>query len=193
MPRYRYFAGDPVEVAGAASVFAATRSEGQELLTGSIKSNIGHSEAAAGNSGLIKAILAIERSNIPGNPTFFDPNPNIDFHSSRVRASRNTVTWPATAMRRASVNSFGFGGANAHVVLEAAEHSSHVSSYLQKVGHDFFDSDGEDQVLEAKPTLLVFSANDEQSLKNNIMSLSAHLINPGVSVDIGDLAYTLSE
>lgn len=186
-------AGDPVEVAGAASVFATTRNEGQELIVGSIKSNIGHSEAAAGISGLIKAILAVERGMIPGNPTFLDPNPNIDFYSSRMRASRNTIKWPATAVRRASVNSFGFGGANAHVVLEAAEHSSHVSSYMQKVGSDFFDSDNEDKALEAKPTLLVFSANDEQSLKNNIKSLSAHLINPGVSVDMADLAYTLSE
>lgn len=186
-------AGDPVEVAGAASVFAATRSEGQELVIGSIKSNIGHSEAAAGISGLIKAILAVERGIIPGNPTFFDPNPQIDFQSSRVRASRNTIKWPAMARRRASVNSFGFGGANAHVVLEATDYSPHVSSYLQKIGHDFFDSDNEDAALEAKPTLLVFSANDEHSLNNNVKSLSAHLINPGVSIDIGDLAYTLSE
>lgn len=186
-------AGDPVEVAGAASVFAATRGEGQELVVGSIKSNIGHSEAAAGISGLIKAVLAVERGIIPGNPTFLDPNPKIDFHNSRVRASRNTVRWPAAAVRRASINSFGFGGANAHVVLEAAEHSSHVCSYLQTFGHDFFGSDDEDKSMEAEPKLLVFSANDEQTLKNNIKSLSAHLINPGVSVDIGDLAYTLSE
>lgn len=186
-------AGDPEEVVGVASVFAATRGEGQELVIGSIKSNIGHSEAAAGISGLIKAILAVERGVIPGNPTFLDPNPKIDFHNSRVRVSRNTIKWPAAAIRRASVNSFGFGGANAHVVLEAAERSSHVFSYLQRVKHDFFDSDGEDKASEIEPTLLVFSANDGQSLKNNIKSLSGHLINPAVSVDIGDLAYTLSE
>ena len=187
-------AGDPVEVAGAASVFAKTRGDGQELVIGSIKSNIGHSEAAAGISGLIKAILAVERGMIPGNPTFVDPNPNIDFKASRVRATRNTIPWPSTAKRRASVNSFGFGGANAHVVLDGADNSPHTSSYLQKISNNFFDLDEDDsQTTDIKPTVLVFSANNEESLKGNIDSLAAHLMSPAVSVDMGDLAYTLSE
>ncbi|TVY83046.1 Fumagillin dodecapentaenoate synthase [Lachnellula suecica] len=183
-------AGDPIELAGAASVFAKTREEGQELAIGSIKSNIGHSEAAAGISGLLKAVLAIERGEIPGNPTFLTPNPNIDFHALRIRASKKTIQWPTQAKRRASVNSFGVGGANAHVVLEAAEHlhPRHVFSYGQK--NDFLE---EEIVQSPKPTLLVFSANDEQGLKGNIKLLSSHLINLAVSVDMADLAYTLSE
>ncbi|RFU25348.1 hypothetical protein B7463_g10989, partial [Scytalidium lignicola] len=186
--------GDGVELNGAASVFAANRGEGQELVIGSIKSNIGHSEAAAGISGLIKAILAVERGVIPGNPTFLEPNPKIDFQSLRVRATRTAIDWPAgPTLRRASVNSFGFGGANAHVVLEAADYSRHVSSYIEKVGSDFFSADDEDTEVEGTPRVLVFSANDEQSLKNNVTSLSGHLLNPAVSLDPGDLAYTLSE
>ena len=78
-------AGDPIEVEGAASVFAKAR--GQDLIIGSIKSNIGHSEAAAGLSGLIKASLAVENALIPGNPTFVDPNPKFDFEGSRVRVT----------------------------------------------------------------------------------------------------------
>lgn len=63
-------AGDPTEVRGAASVFSATRSASKPLIIGSIKSNIGHSEPAAGISGLMKAVLSIEKGMIPGNPTF---------------------------------------------------------------------------------------------------------------------------
>ncbi|KAL2126805.1 hypothetical protein VTI74DRAFT_212 [Chaetomium olivicolor] len=193
-------AGDPVEVKGAAAVFAAGREHGEELVIGSIKANIGHSEAAAGISGLLKAIMAVERGIIPGNPTFIDPNPNIDWKGSMVRASRTSLKWPGTAVvRRASVNSFGFGGANAHAVVEnALDSHHHVSSYKQ-VTTNFFDDDDEDEdgagaaTTAAPPTVLVFSANTQASLKNYVKALSSHLLNPMVSVELNDLAYTLSE
>lgn len=73
------FKGDPVEVAAAASVLCEGRSPSNPLIIGSIKSNIGHSEPAAGVSGLLKAVLAIEKGIIPGNPTFVDPNPRSKF------------------------------------------------------------------------------------------------------------------
>jgi acyl transferase domain-containing protein len=190
-------AGDPIEVAGAASVFGPTRNVDNPLLIGSVKSNIGHSEPAAGISGLLKAVLAVETAIIPGNPTFIDPNPKIEFEKLRVRASRSTVKWPNRySFRRASVNSFGYGGSNAHVVLDSAEHIvdksalTHISSYSQ-VGDDFFDL-GE-PVASKKPKILVTSANDEESLKKWIDLLSSHLLNPSVKVNLNDLAYTLSE
>ncbi|KAI8632855.1 PKSKA1 [Xylariaceae sp. FL1651] len=188
-------AGDPIEVEGAASVFAATRE--QDLIIGSIKSNIGHSEAAAGLSGLIKVTLAVENALIPGNPTFINPNPKIDFKTSRVRATRAPIKWPNNmaarrGLRRASVNSFGFGGANAHAVVENYRDSQHVSSY-RKITADFFGDDVESGDIQSVPTILAFSANDQQSLKKYINSLSAHLINPSVSIRVGDLAFTLSE
>ncbi|KAJ5137885.1 reducing type I polyketide synthase [Penicillium atrosanguineum] len=192
-------AGDPIEVKGAASVFASTRELGQDLVIGSIKSNIGHSEAAAGLSGLMKVVLALERGVIPGNPTFITPNPNIDFAGSRVRATRMSIKWPEQALdvRRASVNSFGFGGSNAHAILENAPFaSSHVSSY-KEITTDFFGDDDEDEDIagtgDSPPKVLVLSANDQGSLKNYVNALAGHLINPSVSVDVDDLAYTLSE
>ena len=146
-------------------MFAASREQHQELVIGSIKSNIGHSEAAAGLSGLLKATMAVESGIIPGNPTFLNPNLNIDWKTSRVRATRTSIKWPSTAIiRRAGVNSFGFGGANAHVVLENTPISHHISSYLQ-VSSNFFDDDEEDNteaIVESTSSLklLVFSAND---------------------------------
>ncbi|KAL1642561.1 Type I Iterative PKS [Diplodia intermedia] len=187
-------AGDPTEVSGVSSVFANGRSE--PLIIGSIKSNVGHSEPAAGLSGLIKAILALEHDTIPGNPTFVDPNPAINFDKLQVRASRTALPWPKKLFKRASVNSFGYGGSNAHVVLDEARKWSalpQVSSY-QTAGQldDFFGSE-EKQAANHPPRLLVFSANDESSLRSNASALSKHLMNPEVSVKLDDLAYTLSE
>ncbi|KAH6612780.1 PKSKA1, partial [Chaetomium sp. MPI-SDFR-AT-0129] len=201
-------AGDPVEVQGAASVFSSGRKPGQELVIGSIKSNIGHSEAAAGISGLLKAIMAVERGVIPGNPTFITPNPKIDWKTSMVRATRTSIKWPGSGplsspIRRASVNSFGFGGANAHAVVEnyhSVDALNHVSSYKQ-ITTNFFDDDDEDSDDDnddkegglARPMVLVLSANSQTSLTANARALSSHLLNPMVSVERTDLAYTLSE
>ncbi|TQV91949.1 polyketide synthase [Cordyceps javanica] len=185
-------AGDPTEVRGAASVFAASRPDDKPLIIGSIKSNLGHAEPAAGNSGLIKAVLAIENGRIPGNPTFENPSPKIDFAGWKVKASRYTIPWPNSDLRRASVNSFGYGGSNVHVVIEQASSEytpRHTSSYLSEDA----ELDLDDDLEEGRPYTLVLSANDEASLRSNIRALSNHLINPRVKVNLPDLAYTLSE
>ncbi|TVY39994.1 Fumagillin dodecapentaenoate synthase [Lachnellula occidentalis] len=195
-------AGDPIEARGAASVFSKGREDDQDLIIGSIKSNIGHSEPSAGLSGLLKATMAVEKGLIPGTPTFFNPNPNIDWKSLRLKASRMSMPWPkvdADNIRRAGVNSFG-SGANAHAVVEndAQELSRHVSSYKQ-LTTDFFDDDDDDfdeeqdYEAQAAPTLLFFSANDQSSLDEYVLRFSSHLQNPLVSLELGDLAYTLSE
>ncbi|KAK0635463.1 hypothetical protein B0T17DRAFT_485578 [Bombardia bombarda] len=186
-------AGDPTEVKGAASVFGETRSADKPLIIGSIKSNVGHAEPAAGISGLMKTILAIEKGIIPGNPTFENPSPKIDFAGLKVKATRTAIPWPETGLRRASVNSFGYGGSNAHVILEQAVipgGPSHVSSYVSDADAFSLDDDDEDA---SHPYTLVVSANDNASLRANIKSLVNHLIKPGVKVNLADLAYTLSE
>ncbi|KGO37897.1 Acyl transferase/acyl hydrolase/lysophospholipase [Penicillium expansum] len=202
--------GDPIEVNGAASVFAESKSTADPLIIGSVKSNIGHSEAAAGLSGLIKAVLAVEKGIIPGTATFITPNPKIDFEKNRVRASRNALAWPANTKKRASINSFGFGGANAHAIIEAPEYllrdriPKYKSTFANREGisEGFFDdSDDEDSIEDsgvltpslAKPTVIVLSAEDENSLKASIKRLSAHILNPAVQVELDDLAFTLSE
>jgi acyl transferase domain-containing protein len=77
-------AGDQTEVSGVSLAFGATRDPTKPLWIGSVKSNIGHSEPAAGISGLLKAVLCIENGTIPGNPTFIDPNPKSKFGSLPV-------------------------------------------------------------------------------------------------------------
>ncbi|EFQ35393.1 beta-ketoacyl synthase domain-containing protein [Colletotrichum graminicola] len=189
-------AGDAAESQGAASVFSASRSAENPLIIGSVKSNVGHSEPAAGLTGLMKAVLAIENGVIPGNPTFINPSPKIDFVGNKMKATRTLIPWPTDALRRASVNSFGIGGSNAHAIVEAAraeDCSNHVYSYRDKDGDFTLDDDDDDDDKAKQTYTLVLSANDSASLAANIRAFCAHLINPNVKVDLADLAYTLSE
>src|SRR6185369_6999834 len=88
---------------------------------GSVKSNIGHLDVAAGVAGLIKTVLALEHGELPPSLHCSQPSPRIDFASSPVYVNTALTPWPAGyAERRAGVNSFGLGGTNAHVVLEEA-------------------------------------------------------------------------
>ncbi|KAK4868058.1 hypothetical protein LT330_007256 [Penicillium expansum] len=196
-------AGDPAEVRGVGSVFAATRTGDKPLLIGSIKSNIGHSEPAAGNSGLLKVIMSIEKGVIPGTPLFIKPNPKIDFEGFKVKVFRTAVPWPdeGYSVRRASINSFGFGGSNAHAIVEqpsAVMRSFYRSSYALATEGDG-DGDNSDDSWENdaehsdRPYTLIVSANDAQCLRENVRALTRHLINPRVHVQLADLAATLSE
>ncbi|KAJ2982270.1 hypothetical protein NQ176_g1494 [Zarea fungicola] len=188
-------AGDPLEANGVASVFSASRNAESPLYIGSVKSNIGHSEPAAGVSGLIKAILAIENGLIPGNPTFITPTPKIDFEGLKLQASRANRRWPVAKFKRASVNSFGYGGSNAHVIVEEPGvllpdlKNTSVSSYQAEA--DLFADDNDLPLTQ--PHILLLSGNDETSLRANAKALRNHLTNPNVKVSLEDLSYTLSE
>jgi phthiocerol/phenolphthiocerol synthesis type-I polyketide synthase E len=115
--------GDPVEVAALTQAFGPVRRR-QFCALGSVKTNVGHLDAAAGATGLVKAALAVERGEIPPSLHYAAPNPEIDFASSPFFVNTELRPWPGTgegaAPRRAGVSSFGIGGTNAHVVLEEA-------------------------------------------------------------------------
>ncbi len=183
-------AGDVIEVNGISSVFTEHFSGGTKLRIGSLKSNIGHSEPAAGLSGLLKVVLSLEHGIIPGNPTFVTPNPRIDFKSMKLWTSRAATQWEEhPCRRRASINSFGYGGANAHAIVDSAHgQSNHASSYLNNEDDLFADEPSVD-----RPYVLSLSGNDAQSLQENIDALKRHVANPAVRVSMRDLAHTLSE
>ncbi|MET3859388.1 yersiniabactin nonribosomal peptide/polyketide synthase [Dietzia sp. 2505] len=111
--------GDPVEVAALHRVFG--RAEQPWCRLGSIKSNIGHAEAAAGVAGLIKAVLAVERGVIPASLHCADPNPHLGLAGSAFRCADTTTDWDPDRPRVAGVSSLGFGGTNAHVVVTQPE------------------------------------------------------------------------
>ncbi len=110
--------GDPIELAALGAVLSTHRRSTQPCAIGSVKTNIGHTETAAGVAGLIKAALAIYHQQIPPSLHFQQPNPQIPFEQFKLKVQTQLVDWrPKKQIRIAGVNSFGFGGTNAHVVV----------------------------------------------------------------------------
>ncbi|MFC4161438.1 type I polyketide synthase [Chitinimonas lacunae] len=113
--------GDAIEVGALKSVFGASRADGVPCLIGSVKSNIGHLEAAAGIAGLVKTVLALAHAEVPASLHSEPPNRHLKLEQGPLTVARHTQPWPAlSGPRRAGVSAFGFGGANAHLVLEQA-------------------------------------------------------------------------
>ncbi|CAN5135286.1 hypothetical protein BH11PSE11_BH11PSE11_05040 [soil metagenome] len=117
--------GDPIEAGSLGAVLGSARGTDRPLLIGSAKTNVGHLEAAAGITGMIKAVLALGHRVIPPSLHFESPNPHIDFTKLNVRVVSAIRDWPdSDHQATAGVSSFGFGGTNAHVVLQAWEDAS---------------------------------------------------------------------
>lgn len=112
--------GDPIEAKALGAVIGSRVPEDRRLHIGSVKTNIGHLEAAAGMAGLMKVALAMHHDELPPSLHFQTPNPNIDFDALRLQVVTNVQPWPVPEgeRRRAGVSSFGYGGTNAHVILE---------------------------------------------------------------------------
>ncbi|RDL41700.1 Thiolase-like protein [Venustampulla echinocandica] len=112
--------GDPLEAEAIGEAFQDSREPGEPLYIGAVKSNIGHLEGCAGIAGIIKTIMVLEKGLIPPNTNFEKLNPDIDAEFLGLEFPTKAVPWPTNGLRRASVNSFGFGGTNSHVVLDDA-------------------------------------------------------------------------
>ncbi|EUC40640.1 hypothetical protein COCMIDRAFT_9515 [Bipolaris oryzae ATCC 44560] len=165
--------GDPIEVGAVARVFGK-----DGMIIGSVKSNIGHSEGASGNTSVIKAILSMEHQIIPPNVNFETPNPKIPWKEANLKVPTECMKWPSDRLERASVNSFGIGGMNAHVILEsAAAHGVNRPKLLS---------------AEQKPrlSLLLFTAKSDLSLQKSIDKHAEYIQKHGSS-RLGDIAYTL--
>jgi acyl transferase domain-containing protein len=113
--------GDPIEIAALTQAFHASSQKKNYCAIGSVKTNIGHLDTAAGVAGLIKTVLALKNKQIPPSLHFEQPNPQIDFDNSPFYVNTALSEWKANGTpRRAGVSSFGIGGTNAHVILEEA-------------------------------------------------------------------------
>ncbi|MBE9099714.1 beta-ketoacyl synthase N-terminal-like domain-containing protein [Vacuolonema iberomarrocanum] len=118
--------GDPIEVNALGEVFGGDRTATHPLTLGSVKSNIGHLEAASGIAGVIKTVLALNHQEIPANLHFTTPNPHIAWADLPFKVPTQPISWTTAERRIAGVSAFGFNGTNAHVVLAEAE-SPHLS------------------------------------------------------------------
>ncbi len=168
------YLGDPIEVAALTEAFRKTTDETGFCRIGSVKTNIGHLDTAAGVVSLIKATLALENKEFPPSLGYETPNPMIDFeHSPFVVNDRLTPWEPRKGVRRAGVNSLGVGGTNAHVVLEEAP----VRPASEESDWPF--------------QLLVVSGRTKAALDANAKALAAHL--RGSDEPLADVAWTLKE
>ncbi len=121
--------GDPIEVQAAGAALGKGRDAARPLLIGSVKTNIGHLEAAAGIAGLIKVILSLEHEVLPKHLNFSKPSPHIPWDRLPVRVVDEAQPWArADRPRIAGISSFGFSGTNAHVILEEAPEVGHVAA-----------------------------------------------------------------
>jgi len=162
--------GDPIEVMAAAEVLGRDRSQAHPLLIGSVKSALGHLEAAAGITGLIKTVLSIQHELLPAQLHFSAPNPHIPWERLPVGVVSTTQKWPA-GPRRASVSSFGFSGTNAHVIVEGYSAPAREVSAL------------------SGPVVVVLSARSADRLQVQVERLLAYLQQH--EVNLTELAYTL--
>ncbi|MGW0854216.1 acyltransferase domain-containing protein [Streptomyces sp. NPDC002690] len=110
--------GDPIEAMALGAVLGVRRPEGSPLRIGSVKTNVGHLEAAAGITGFIKTALTLKHRRVPQNLHFENPNPHIPFDELRLKVPTAAEDWPEDGELFAGVSAFGWGGTNVHVVVE---------------------------------------------------------------------------
>ena len=164
--------GDPIEVAALTKAFSNYTNEKEFCALGSVKSNVGHLDVAAGMAGLIKTILALKHRQLPATLHYTEPNPEINFANTPFYVNDSLQEWnPEVGIRRAGISALGIGGTNAHVILEEAPNRPQTSP-------------------GASPQLLLWSAKTDEALTQTSLNLKAHLAqNPDLSLP--DVAYTL--
>ncbi|KFX95549.1 hypothetical protein O988_05747, partial [Pseudogymnoascus sp. VKM F-3808] len=198
-------AGDPIEASAIGATLGRFRGDGEEgkLFVGSVKTNIGHLEGASGLAGLIKSVLSLERGVVLPNLWFEKGNPAIDFENWRIKVPTEPVPWPTEGLRRASINSFGFGGTNCHAIVDDALHylerrglrGNHTTSARPMMGgaqrsmllgHGKMDGIEEEDTmlsvsasatstLSSRPRIFKISANEEKLALTLARSFAEHL------------------
>jgi iturin family lipopeptide synthetase A len=164
--------GDPVEVAALTKAVGARTEKRGFCALGSVKTNIGHLDAAAGATGLIKTVLMLQHKLLPPTVHFKRPNPKIDFADSPFYVQSSLSEWAAETPRRAGVSSFGIGGTNAHVIVEEAPPREPATDSPH--GHHLF----------------LLSAKTDSALEKVTENIVGYLEqNP--DAELADVAYTL--
>jgi acyl transferase domain-containing protein/acyl carrier protein len=176
------FLGDPIEAKALGTVLAIDRPPGRPCALGSVKTNLGHLEAAAGVAGLIKVALALKHLEIPPSLHFQEPNPHIPFDELSLRVQTTLGPWPAqSSPALAGVSSFGFGGTNAHVVLEEAPQS------------DLGMQNAEWKICNPESAhLLPLSARSPEALHSLARAYQNSLAAPESTVSLHDICYSAS-
>ncbi|KAK1971981.1 beta-ketoacyl synthase domain-containing protein [Colletotrichum sublineola] len=193
-------AGDFRELKAISETLAEGRKTENPVFVGSVKTNIGHLEGAAGVAGLIKGVLTTEKGRIPPNINFELGNPNIDFQNWKVKVPTDLTEWPVDGLRRVSVNCFGFGGTNAHAVLDDA--AAYLAERGMTANHNSALDDAQRRQLDAvpeghgpfsTPKLFVFSSNERKGVSRLMETHLGHItgLKDMTETDADNYVYTL--
>ncbi|WP_442813607.1 type I polyketide synthase [Streptomyces sp. NBC_01754] len=178
--------GDPIEAQALLATYGQGRPEGRPLYLGSIKSNIGHAQAAAGVGGIIKMVQAMHHGVLPQTLHVDEPSPHIDWTAGAVELLTDTRAWPETDHpRRAAVSSFGLSGTNAHVILEQAP--------AEEPSDPAPDGDADGGPVGSLPVLpWILSGTSPKALRAQAESLAAFIDAHQEDATPLDLAYSLA-
>lgn len=183
--------GDPLEAASVASVFGPHGG----VWIGSVKSNIGHTEGAAGLAGVVKMTLALENGILPPNLNFSKPNPKIPWEEAQLKVPLTATPWPEGKDKVVGVSSYGIGGSNASALLASAEHV--LAAAAAKTSSHHANGTALDVAQGATngssapvPRLLVFSAKHQSALERMVQNHQSYCLAHGDR--LADVAYTLA-
>ncbi|OQE82653.1 hypothetical protein PENNAL_c0035G03199 [Penicillium nalgiovense] len=165
--------GDPLEASAIGKVFGE-----KGVMITSVKPNVGHSEGASGITSVIKAVLSLENGQIPPNIHFSKPNPRIPFEEAHLRVPVELTRWPTDRSKRVSINGFGIGGVNAHVIMESSNSGS-------------TESENPTRRPRNRPQLIVLSGKSRIVLKQRISQFEGYLAQS--SKERRDVAYTMCQ
>ena len=192
--------GDPIEIAALTQAFRQGTEQQGFCAIGSVKTNIGHLDAAAGIASLIKTVLALKHGQIPASLHFQQPNPQIDFNHSPFYVNTALTDWPSgDSPRRAGVSSFGIGGTNVHVVLEEGPGEGRRQKAEGRRGYREQEIENREELGSRRQEsgvsvnswqLLTLSARSEAALEVASANLAAYLERQP-EPDLADIAYTL--
>jgi amino acid adenylation domain-containing protein/thioester reductase-like protein len=184
------FLGDPIEARALGTVLATERPDGDRCAIGSVKTNIGHLEAAAGVAGLIKVALALKQRQLPPSLHFQEPNPHIPFDRLPLRVQTELEPWPERGgPALAGVSSFGFGGTNAHVVLQEVSLAGREAEQQE----ESIGNNGQRVVNPAQSSwLLPLSARSPGALQALARAYQEVLVNQQVTPSLQNLCFTAS-
>lgn len=184
--------GDPIEAGAVASGFSQNGQRADLLKIGSVKTNIGHTETVSGIASIIKVVMALQNKQIPPSINFEKPNPNIPFEQYRLQIPTKLESWAAqNGIRRASINNFGYGGANAHIIVED------YATFVHTTNTPLIQNPSTPQITETpRSRIFPLSGKDEQAATRTATNLLEHLRSAPPESEqafLDDLAYTLGQ
>ncbi|PBP25422.1 hypothetical protein BUE80_DR003887 [Diplocarpon rosae] len=177
--------GDPIEAEALAKSFGAQRKVNDPVIVGSVKTNVGHTEPTSGLAAIIKTAYILQNGLIPPNLNYNNTNPKIPLANWNLKVPTVLTPWPQDKPMRASINNFGYGGSNTHIILERAPDKARPNGYHS--GH----------LENSEPSrVYVVSSKDNLATQNASKKLAAYIrssVSEGKDISPADLAFTLAE